>query len=83
MIQKLKHIVRYWRVFVDRRTPMISKVLLVAAVGYVILPFDFMPDFIPFAGIIDDATVLPFLIWLALKFVPQSVKTDITASRRG
>lgn len=83
MVNKLKDIWKYRRAFLDKRTPLLAKALVVGALAYVILPFDIMPDFIPFAGIIDDAAVLPFLMWLALKFVPKSVISDITASRRG
>ena len=35
---------------------------LVAALIYVLSPVDFMPDFIPGIGLIDDAAVLAFLL---------------------
>ena len=39
-----------------------EKALIVAALGYFILPFDLVPDFIPIVGYGDDAAVLYGLI---------------------
>ena len=39
-----------------------EKTLIVAALGYFILPFDLVPDFIPIVGYGDDAAVLYGLI---------------------
>ena len=41
---------------------MAEKALIVAALGYFILPLDLIPDFIPIAGYGDDAAVLYGLI---------------------
>src|SRR5215467_16337598 len=50
------------RLMVDPRVPRTERALLAAAVVYAIVPFDFIPDMIPFVGQIDDV----FLISLAL-----------------
>ncbi|MFC7052342.1 YkvA family protein [Hansschlegelia quercus] len=42
----------------DRETPFHVRATLVAALAYFILPFDAVPDFIPVAGFVDDASVL-------------------------
>ncbi len=47
-----------WRLLGDRRVPVWTKGILVAALGYVALPFDLAPDAIPFVGQIDDLTLL-------------------------
>ena len=44
--------------FADPSTPAWAKAILVAAIAYVLCPFDAIPDFIPFVGWTDDAGVL-------------------------
>ncbi len=46
----------------DPRVPRRRKLLLVIAAGYLALPIDFVPDFIPVIGQLDDAIVLAFVI---------------------
>jgi uncharacterized membrane protein YkvA (DUF1232 family) len=43
------------RLLADPRVPRRHKLLLGALVGYLALPFDLVPDFIPVAGHVDDA----------------------------
>ncbi len=54
-------------------TPKPAKWLLGLAIGYVLMPFDLIPDFIPVIGQLDDLVIVPGLIYLALKYVPQAV----------
>src|SRR5207244_11228073 len=50
------------RLMVDKRVPRTERALFAAAVIYAIIPFDFIPDMIPFVGQVDDM----FLIALTL-----------------
>jgi uncharacterized membrane protein YkvA (DUF1232 family) len=50
------------RLMVDARVPKTERALFAAAVIYAIIPFDFLPDMIPFVGQVDDI----FLIALTL-----------------
>ena len=54
-------------------TPLIAKIILGLAVGYLLLPFDLIPDFIPVLGHLDDAVLVPLLVMLALRLIPKSV----------
>jgi uncharacterized membrane protein YkvA (DUF1232 family) len=42
----------------DRRTPRRVQVILLGALAYFVLPFDFVPDMLPVIGFTDDAAVL-------------------------
>ena len=47
----------------DRRVNGIDKLLVAGAIAYIALPIDFIPDFIPFMGEVDDV----FLLVIALQ----------------
>jgi uncharacterized membrane protein YkvA (DUF1232 family) len=55
------------RLLRDPRVPRRRKLLLGAVVGYVMLPFDLVPDFIPVAGHVDDAVVVALALRLLLR----------------
>ena len=42
----------------DNRVPQWRKLLLFALAGYLAMPFDLVPDFIPVAGVLDDAVIV-------------------------
>ena len=42
----------------DRRVAGVDKLLVAAAVAYILTPIDFIPDFIPFLGEVDDVFLL-------------------------
>lgn len=50
------------KLMVDSRVPRTERALFAAAVIYAIIPFDFIPDMIPFIGQVDDL----FLVALTL-----------------
>lgn len=62
----------------DIRVPVMSKVLLGLAVGYTLMPFDLIPDWIPLIGHLDDLIIVPMMVYIALKLVP----IDIIEERR-
>jgi uncharacterized membrane protein YkvA (DUF1232 family) len=46
----------------DARVPRRRKLLLLVLVGYLALPFDLVPDFIPIAGQLDDAIIVALVL---------------------
>jgi len=71
-----REIVVYRKVLKDNRTPKIAKLLLGLAIGYLLLPFDIIPDFIPVIGHVDDLIIVPALVLIALKMIPKEVIED-------
>lgn len=63
------------RLMVDKRVPVTERALFAAAVIYAIIPFDFLPDMIPFLGQIDD------LFLVALTLLRLIGRTDDTVVR--
>jgi uncharacterized membrane protein YkvA (DUF1232 family) len=50
------------RLLRDPRVPRRKKALLVALAGYLALPFDLVPDFIPVAGQLDDVVIVALVL---------------------
>jgi uncharacterized membrane protein YkvA (DUF1232 family) len=60
-------------------TPLLAKALCIFVVAYALSPIDLIPDFIPVLGYLDDVILLPGLIWLAIRLIPQAVVDDSRA----
>jgi uncharacterized membrane protein YkvA (DUF1232 family) len=55
------------RLMGDPRVPRRRKLLLGLIVGYLAMPIDLVPDFIPVAGQLDDAILVAAVLRLALR----------------
>jgi uncharacterized membrane protein YkvA (DUF1232 family) len=53
----------------DRRTPRRVRVILLGALAYFVLPFDFIPDMLPVIGFTDDAAVLATAIRVVAAYI--------------
>ena len=66
----------------DRQTPNHVRAVLLGALAYFILPFDFMPDVLPIVGFTDDAAVMAGairLIWSNIKPAHREAARDALA----
>ncbi|MDR2884786.1 MAG: DUF1232 domain-containing protein [Deferribacteraceae bacterium] len=54
-------------------TPAIAKILAAITVVYALSPIDLIPDFIPVLGLLDDLIILPILITLTVKLIPDTI----------
>ena len=57
----------------DKRVPLLAKIVIGLVVAYALSPIDLIPDFIPLIGYLDDFILLPFGIWLSIRFIPREV----------
>lgn len=64
---------RVYLCFMDGETPLPAKIAAGARVVYALSPIDFIPDFIPVLGALDDLIILPLLVALAIKLIPKYV----------
>jgi uncharacterized membrane protein YkvA (DUF1232 family) len=62
-----------WAMLRHPATPLVSKLVAVAAIAYLLSPFDLVTDFVPFVGWIDDGLVVAALLWLAYRFLPREL----------
>jgi uncharacterized membrane protein YkvA (DUF1232 family) len=61
----------------DRRVNAIDKLLVAGAIAYIALPIDFIPDFIPFMGEVDDV----FLLVIALQRLVANAGRPVLLAR--
>lgn len=67
-------------VFKNSSTPLFSKILAGITIGYALSPIDLIPDFIPILGYLDDLVILPFLIYVTMKSIPESILVESKAA---
>jgi uncharacterized membrane protein YkvA (DUF1232 family) len=81
VFKKIKHylgqlkqdILILWFAIRSPNTPTIPKILAFLAVAYAFSPIDLIPDFIPILGYVDDLILIPIMVFLILKIIPNPV----------
>jgi uncharacterized membrane protein YkvA (DUF1232 family) len=61
------------RLLFSPKVPLWPKIIPVAAVLYLVFPFDFIPDFIPGLGQLDDLTIILIALWAFVQLCPRDV----------
>ena len=60
---------------IDPLTPSQVRISLMAALAYLIMPFDLFPDFMPLVGFIDDFVALTAVLSIWSKYMTPSIRT--------
>lgn len=66
-----------------KETPRSAKILAAITVAYALSPIDLIPDFVPVIGYLDDLIILPALIALTIKIIPDDVMEKCRIEARG
>lgn len=66
----------------SKKTPTIAKVFAGMTVCYALSPIDLIPDFIPVLGYLDDVIVLPAMIALTIRFIPNEFFEEFRAKAK-
>jgi uncharacterized membrane protein YkvA (DUF1232 family) len=61
----------------EPRVPRRRKLLLLAVLGYLVVPVDLIPDFIPVAGQLDDALIVALVLRSLIKSGGAQLVTEL------
>lgn len=68
-----QNILILWFALKNPQTPFLAKTVAFITAAYALSPIDLIPDFIPVLGYIDDIILIPILVWITLKLVPDEM----------
>ena len=71
--QLKKQIIVVYLAYRHKDVKWYKKAFLLLILLYAVSPIDFIPDFIPVLGMLDDLILIPLGILLAMKMIPQNV----------
>ena len=72
---KIQLLIIYYA-FQHPKTGILPKLIVAFALGYALSPIDLIPDFIPVIGLLDDLVIIPALISLGLKLIPEEILAE-------
>ena len=72
--RKLKtEITTLYYAYQDPKLGLLPKIIILFTLGYALSPIDLIPDFIAVLGYIDDLVIVPALISLSIKLIPEEI----------
>ena len=77
MAKKLKsEVLALFLAYKRRDVSWYAKLIAIIVVGYALSPIDFIPDFIPVLGYLDDLILIPLGISITIKLIPEHIMAD-------
>ena len=75
-IRKIRiEVTAVWYAYRDPEIGILPKAVLFLTIAYAFSPIDLIPDFIPVLGLLDDLLILPLLIGLSVRLIPEEIYT--------
>jgi uncharacterized membrane protein YkvA (DUF1232 family) len=66
-----------------KETPLAAKVMAGIIVAYALSPIDIIPDFIPVLGLLDELVLLPVLVAILIRMIPDELMAQCRAEAEG
>ena len=66
-----------------KETPLAAKAMAGLIVAYALSPIDIIPDFIPVLGLLDELVLLPVLVAILIKLIPDELMAQCRAEAEG
>jgi uncharacterized membrane protein YkvA (DUF1232 family) len=71
-----RDIVALWIAARDPRVPWPAQLMAALVTAYALSPIDFIPDFIPVIGFLDDIILVPLGIWIVVRMIPPALMAE-------
>ena len=69
-------VILFSRILTDKRVPNKQKLILSCVLGYVVMPIDLIPDFVPFFGLIDDLIIAIYGVHFLMTEIDRQIITE-------
>ena len=60
----------------DPRTPAAVRYIIYGGIAFTLIPDDWLPDWIPGLGLVDEAAVIPGIVAASMLLIPKEVKEE-------
>ena len=71
-----KKIKMIYSAYKNPRVGFFAKFMIILTIFYALSPIDLIPDFIPVLGYLDDLVILPFMIYICFKLIPDDIEYE-------
>ncbi len=68
------HVLMLWFLLISGKVPLKTRILIMAALGYLVLPADLVSDFIPALGFTDDVAFLTYAFNQTSRYMDESIR---------
>ena len=75
----LYYLIVLYEMMLDKKIPIKTRMLFIAALGYFILPTDLVADFLPVLGYSDDLAFLTYAVASATDYMTPEIKAKAQA----